>query len=359
MTPSTRRELSNHRGFLDTFGSLSLAGDFGVSSRPRTVEVYRPPGYERLGPLPVVYMNDGNTAFRNGGLSPYTWDAHGTVLRLMRSGRAQPVILVAVHPVDREHEYLHVREFTLSLEKKGGGLRDYARFLVALKGFIDAHYVTDPARSATAIVGSSHGGLASFLTGCLQRDHFGFVGAMSPSFWAGGVFDVRTSALGRLTRRHLLGAKPRPRFRIDSGTNFSLIPFAPHNSVIERLAARWSAKMTEVLQDDLGYRSGLDLHYQAHPQGEHDERSWKRYFGTFLETFYGYRSTVYSSVTNRRHSAVRGIQAELVKRGYGVAADGIYGPATRDAVARFQRRAGLVSDGITGPNTLERLFAHS
>ena len=40
-----------------------------------------------------------------------------------------------------------------------------------------------------------------------------------------------------------------------------------------------------------------------------------------------------------------------VQRKVGVAADGIFGPATERAVRRWQRRHGLVADGIVGPQT--------
>lgn len=40
-----------------------------------------------------------------------------------------------------------------------------------------------------------------------------------------------------------------------------------------------------------------------------------------------------------------------VQRKVGVAADGIFGPATERAVKRWQRRHGLVADGIVGPRT--------
>ena len=40
-----------------------------------------------------------------------------------------------------------------------------------------------------------------------------------------------------------------------------------------------------------------------------------------------------------------------LQRKVGVAADGIFGPATERALKRWQRRHGLVADGIAGPQT--------
>jgi hypothetical protein len=46
-----------------------------------------------------------------------------------------------------------------------------------------------------------------------------------------------------------------------------------------------------------------------------------------------------------------GYDIAAVQRALGVAADGVYGPQTRNAVIRFQRRNGLLVDGIVGPQT--------
>jgi N-acetylmuramoyl-L-alanine amidase len=50
------------------------------------------------------------------------------------------------------------------------------------------------------------------------------------------------------------------------------------------------------------------------------------------------------------------VQAELVAHGYNIAADGIFGAGTRNALVDFQRKEGLSADGIAGPSTFERLF---
>ena len=48
---------------------------------------------------------------------------------------------------------------------------------------------------------------------------------------------------------------------------------------------------------------------------------------------------------------VEAAQLALGRAGYGVAADGVFGPATSSAVLGFQRSNGLEADGIVGEKT--------
>ena len=53
---------------------------------------------------------------------------------------------------------------------------------------------------------------------------------------------------------------------------------------------------------------------------------------------------------------VQGLQNALKARSYDFGpVDGIFGPATEEAVKQFQREAGLDDDGIAGPKTWEAL----
>lgn len=65
-----------------------------------------------------------------------------------------------------------------------------------------------------------------------------------------------------------------------------------------------------------------------------------------------------STAPGARGGGVRALQRALLTLGYDLGrwgADGVYGPATSDAVRAFQRAAGLSIDSIAGPKTIAAL----
>ncbi|MBD0267147.1 MAG: peptidoglycan-binding protein [Cyanobacteria bacterium Co-bin8] len=68
------------------------------------------------------------------------------------------------------------------------------------------------------------------------------------------------------------------------------------------------------------------------------------------------RRTLFLTTPNMQGDDVLEAQRALVRKGAGVVADGVFGPATRTAVERFQQVNGLVADGAVGPVTWARLL---
>ena len=148
---------------------------------PRTVSVWRPPGYDREPErLPVFYMHDGQNLFdAHTAFAGNPWRADEVAEREVRAGRVLPIMIVGVaNTPDRVEEYGPRREPTQDRS------RDYGRFLVEeLKPFIDACYRTRSEPEHTGIGGSSMGGLISLHLCQWYPDVFGRCAAMSPSLW--------------------------------------------------------------------------------------------------------------------------------------------------------------------------------
>lgn len=71
------------------------------------------------------------------------------------------------------------------------------------------------------------------------------------------------------------------------------------------------------------------------------------------------KTVTLSTTINRRHAAVKAVQKQLNHLGYDCGdADGIYGPATANAVRAYQKANGCVADGYisAGKKTWEKLL---
>ncbi len=141
----------------------------------RDVMVWLPPSYYKSPNkrYPVLYAHDGQNVFAPGSVYNGEWRMDETADSLMRKGKIQEFIIVAIdNTKDRWVEYSGTPE----------GMA-YINFIAHnLKPFIDANYRTKPDKNNTAAIGSSMGGLISFYMVWLHPDIFGKAACLSSGF---------------------------------------------------------------------------------------------------------------------------------------------------------------------------------
>ena len=260
------------------------------TTEPHKVHVFIPRDYETSRDrYPVIYMNDGDTAFFRGGAINESWYMAKVLGDLYQSGKLRPTIVVAIYPRDREYEYTH----TNIMNRKGGGIAAYARYVAKeIKGFIDANYRTQSEPSKTLILGASHGGLAAFLMGMLEPQAFGNVAAFSPSFWVGldsnpialpFLRPIQSSKLVEMSDATLRNPQRRPKIYMDWG----LIRDGQfHNNFIEGRTTTRGQQLRDWLVDEYHYQLNQNLFVVEDVQGEHSELSWRRRVPSVLPLFF-------------------------------------------------------------------------
>jgi predicted alpha/beta superfamily hydrolase len=142
---------------------------------PRDIIVWLPPSYTKSTAkrYPVLYMHDGQNiidpATSFGGID---WQADETTDSLIRKNKMEEIIIVGIYnSKDRKTEY--------SYTEKGNA---YMNFIInKLKPFIDKNYRTLRDRKNTATIGSSLGGLISFILTWEHPEVFSMAGCLSPA----------------------------------------------------------------------------------------------------------------------------------------------------------------------------------
>ena len=151
----------------------------------RNIYVYLPPSYHtnQCKRYPVLYMHDGQYAFEKSENTGGSWNAGGVVDRLIKEGKMQEIIIVAVpnRGSERGSEYAHEPiSITRDLNMECRGLL-YEDFIVYdLKPYIDMHFRTLSDRENTALMGSSMGGLVTYNIGFRNPHIFGKLAMLSP-----------------------------------------------------------------------------------------------------------------------------------------------------------------------------------
>lgn len=123
------------------------------------------------------------------------------------------------------------------------------------------------------------------------------------------------------------------------------------------------AKIQSTLNERYGLNIAVDNIY-----GNETKKALVKSLQTELNKQYGrglavdgiFGANTYNACVNVRRGAEGNItyliQAMLVCHSFEIDADGIFGPATENAVKEFQKRNKLSADGICGKNTFNKLF---
>ncbi|RMG66521.1 MAG: hypothetical protein D6715_06640, partial [Calditrichaeota bacterium] len=234
----------------------------GEGLPPRDVVVWLPPGYQDNPQrrYPVLYAHDGQNLFDPA--TSYTgvdWRLDETAYALIEANKLEPIIIVGIYNTP-----LRLQEYSLSpLGEK------YRKFLVTrLKPFIDQTYRTRPEARYTATMGSSMGGLVSFLLTWRNPHVFGKAICMSPSF-----IYRKGRAIRWVQRQRRLPSNIQ--IYLDCGARGS-----------EKLLLRGCKRMLRFLKR-MGMVEGQDLFFYLDEDGVHNEESWGRRVWRPLLTFFG------------------------------------------------------------------------
>ncbi len=236
----------------------ALEGD-GIP--PRDVVVWLPPGYEESDArYPVLYMHDGQNVFDPGtSFLGIDWGADEAATRLIKDGLMQPVIIVGMYNTP-------LRMDDYGIGKQG---KDYQHFVVnVVKPLIDRTYRTRPEREYTATMGSSMGGLISFLLAWNHPDVFRQAACLSPAFFPEAVSLVRDAP----------AAPAGMRIYMDNGT--------------EGLEQKIQAYCDDMMQalPAKGFVQGVNFDWYLDQGAEHNEQAWAKRLDRPLLFLFGVNS---------------------------------------------------------------------
>ena len=228
----------------------------------RDLIVWLPPSYgkEPARRYPVLYMHDGQNIIDPGtSFIGYDWKVDEVADSLIRAGRMEEVVIVGIYNTpDRMAEYADT--------KLGHA---YADFVVrTVKPFIDSAYRTKPDRSNTAVMGSSMGGLMSFLFVWWYPELFSKAGCLS------SVFSYDHDKLLKQVQSEMERMRD-VKIYMDCGGYAGEATLKPGMD-----------KMIELLMNK-GYVENRDFMAFFDPQAEHNERAWSVRIWRPLEFFFG------------------------------------------------------------------------
>lgn len=191
--------------------------------------------------FPVLYMHDGqNLVNPKTSFAGFDWRIDETIISLTKQKKIDNIIVVGINnTIDRLEEYSNSPKGEL-----------YLKFLIEeVKPFIDKNYPTLTDNKNSAIMGSSMGGLSSFLMVWKHSDVFSKAACLSSSFYYNRFDAIK---LIKKTKE-----KKKIRVYIDHGED----------------GIDGSQKMFFALTNK-GYKIGNELDYFYSPGDGHNEKAW-------------------------------------------------------------------------------------
>jgi enterochelin esterase-like enzyme len=228
----------------------------------RDIIVWLPPSYEKdkRKRYPVLYAHDGQNLFDPSTSSfGVDWQLDETADSLIRQKKIEEIIIVGIYnTAERRKEYY-----------TGETGERYLKFVAKrLKPFIDKTYRTRSSAKNTASIGSSAGGLVSFMLVWQYNDFFSGAACLSPAFNIRGI-DYITPVLKST------GKKKDVKIYIDCGGNG-----------LDSLLHKGALDMVSALKER-GFEKGKDYQWFFDKDGEHNEPNWAKRVWRPLMFFYG------------------------------------------------------------------------
>lgn len=264
----------------------------------RAIDIWLPDGYPQEGVrYAVLYMHDGQMLYdAKVTWNQQEWQVDEVASKLISDGEVRPFIVVGVHnggPA-RHAEYFPQQPFE-SLDKAqqeklyalsrneapmyaSSVYSDrYVQFLVEeLKPHIDQHYQVDPGPEATAVMGSSMGGLISMYALLEHPEVFGAAACLS-THWP-GIFEVENNPIPDAFLAYMDAHLPAPaqgrRIYFDYGTE-----------TLDALYPPLQQKVDALMQGK-GYAAPQWI-TRDYPGADHSERAWSARLATPLRFLWG------------------------------------------------------------------------
>jgi predicted alpha/beta superfamily hydrolase len=245
---------------------------------PRTLTLYLPAGAEQDTALPILVMHDGQNLFGPDALFG-GWQVDATLDAAIAEASLDPLVVVGIdNTAFRFDEYTQVPD-VLDGMQVGGRADEYADFVVdGVLPFIGERYAfVDTSPAASAVMGSSLGGLVSLYIALRHPDRFAHAGSMSGTIDWGTFGAANPTIIDAYLESPPLGL----RIYLDSGGGPGLgCPDDGSDNYCGNL------EFGERLRE-LGWVDEVDLFQRWEPDALHNEAAWADRFLPALQDWLG------------------------------------------------------------------------